>query len=103
MMIMPKSGRWRKYSIIVLDTYGPTDYAQHYANTNYVHLTAIIEASAGSTVSDEFERYFFDPIKLENTFVSVGEEPPVQNSVAHSWVDLDRDGNLDDLHGIQLT
>ena len=71
--------------------------------TNYLLVTKIIEEATGSTVPDEIERYFIKPMKLENTFVTMGDPPPAKYSVAHPWVDIDRDGELDDLHGIPVT
>ena len=100
------SKKWKideVFKAFVLDPYGPPGYAQHYSCTNYLLVTAIIEEATGSTVPDEIERYFLDPMKLENTFVSMGEQPPAQHSVAHPWVDVDRDGDLDDLYGIPRT
>jgi D-alanyl-D-alanine carboxypeptidase len=91
------------FKTFVLDPYGPPGYAQHYSSTNYLLVTTIIEEATGLTVTDEIERYFLKPMKLENTFVSMGEQPPAKYSVAHPWVDIDRDGNLDDLQGIPLT
>ena len=52
---------------------------------------------------DEIERYFLKPMKLEHTFVSMGEWPSAKYSVAHPWVDVDRDGVLDDLYGVPHT
>lgn len=100
------SKKWKVeevFNTFVLDPYGPPGYAQHYSSTNYLLITAIIEEATGSTVPDEIERYFLEPMKLQNTFVSMGEQPPAKYSVVHPWVDIDRDGNLDDLYGIPLT
>jgi D-alanyl-D-alanine carboxypeptidase len=100
------SKEWKEeqvFNTFVLEPYGPPGYAQHYSSTNYLLITTIIEEATGSTVPDEIERYFLKPMKLKNTFVSMGEQPPAKYSVAHPWVDIDRDGNLDDLHGIPLT
>lgn len=91
------------FDTFVLDPYGPPGYAQHYSSTNYLLITTIIEKVTGSTVPDEIERYFLRPMKLEDTFVSMGELPPAKYSVAHPWVDVDLDGNLDDLYGIPQT
>lgn len=87
----------------VLTPYGPPGYAQHYSSTNYLLLTAILEEVTGTSVPNEIERYFLDPMRLNNTFVSMGEQPPAKYQVAHPWVDIDRDGKLDDLYGIPLT
>jgi len=91
------------FNTFVLDPYGPPGYAQHYASTNYLLLTVIIEGITGSTVPDEIERHFIKPINLEYTFVSMGSPPPAGYAVAHPWADVDRDGDLDDLYDIPLT
>jgi D-alanyl-D-alanine carboxypeptidase len=87
----------------VLEPYGPPGYAQHYASTNYLLLTAIIEKVTGNSVPDEIERRFLGPMQLEHTFISMGEPPPENYAVAHPWVDVDGDGLLEDLYGIPLT
>ncbi len=87
----------------VLAPYGPPGYAQHYASTNYLLITKIIEEATGSTAPAEIERYFLAPLKLEHTFVGMGELPPGKYCVAHPWVDIDLEGTLDDLHGIPRT
>jgi len=63
-------------------------------------ITDVIEAAIGSTVLDEIERYFLEPMQLENTFISMGEPPPAKYPAAHPWVYIDRDGTLEDLYGI---
>ena len=87
----------------VLEPYNPPGVAQHYSSTNYLLLTAIIEEATGTSLTNELRLRFLRPMGLEQTFVSMGELPPTQNSVAHPWVDMDLDGTLDDLYGIPLT
>jgi len=87
----------------VRDPYGPPGYVQHYSSTNYLLITDVIEAATGSTVPDEIDRYFLEPMQLENTLISMGEPPPAKYPVAHPWVDIDRDGTLEDLSGIPRT
>jgi D-alanyl-D-alanine carboxypeptidase len=91
------------FNNFVLEPYGPPGYAQHYASTNYLLLTAIIEKVTGNSVPDELERRFLDPLQLEHTFISMGAPPPEKYAVAHPWVDVDGDGILEDLYGIPLT
>lgn len=91
------------FNHFVLEPYGPPGYAQHYSSTNYLLVTEIIEAATRSTVPEEIERYFTGPMQLEHTYVSMGSPPPAQFSVAHPWVDINRDGILEDLYGIPLT
>lgn len=87
----------------VLEPYGPSGSTQHYASTNYLLLTAILEQVTESSIPDEFQRRFFEPLQLEHSTLSMGELPPARFSLAHPWVDLDQDGKLDDLYGIPQT
>ena len=91
------------FNNFVLDPYGPPGYAQHYSSTNYLLITKIIEEVTGTTVPEELKRYFLDPMNLEHTFATMGTHPPAKYAVAHPWVDIDLDGQLDDLQGIPLT
>ena len=91
------------FNNFVLEPYGPPGYAQHYSSTNYLLLTVIIEEVSGATVPTEIMRSLLAPMKLKNTFASMGEPPPERYAVAHPWVDTDLDGKLDDLYGIPLT
>jgi D-alanyl-D-alanine carboxypeptidase len=91
--------RWQLEEVFdrfVLEPYGPPGYAQRYSSTNYLLLTSILEQSAGASVPSEVERRFLDPLALDNTVMSMGELPPAQFSVAHPWVDVDFDGELED-------
>jgi D-alanyl-D-alanine carboxypeptidase len=91
------------FNNFVLDPYGPPGYAQHYASTNYLLLTSIIEKVTGNSVPDEIERRYLRPLQLEHTFISMGAPPPEKYAVAHPMVDVDGDGILEDLYGIPLT
>lgn len=100
------SKEWKEediFATFVLDPYGPPGYAQHYSSTNYLLVTSILEEATGSPVPDGIESFFLEPLELKNTFVSMGELPPAKYFVAHPWVDFDRDGELEDLHGIPQT
>ena len=65
----------------------------------YLLLTAILERVAGASVPHEVERFFIAPLGLDHAFMSMGELPPSRVTVAHPWVDVDGDGELDDLSG----
>lgn len=98
--------RWQLEEVIelyVLEPYGPPGYAQHYSSTNYLLLTAILEKVTGETVASEVERRFLEPLALDNTFMSMGELPPRRFRIAHPWVDVDSDGELEDLSGTPQT
>jgi len=87
----------------VLEPYGPPGSTQHYASTNYLLLTAILEKVTHASMPDEIQRRFFEPLQLEHSTLSMGEAPPACFSLAHPWVDLNRDGSLEDLYGIPQT
>ncbi|NIS83083.1 MAG: serine hydrolase [Anaerolineales bacterium] len=91
------------FDTLVLEPYGPPGVGQHYSSTNYLLLTAIIEKASGLTVAEGVERYFLEPMNLERTFMSMGEPLPAYFSAAHPWVDVDRDGELDDLIDAPIT
>lgn len=81
------------------EPYGPPGYAQHYSSTNYLLLTKIIERSVGESVPDQVDRHFLEPLALDHSFISMGELPPAHFTVAHPWVDVNLDGELEDFSG----
>lgn len=87
----------------IREPYAPPGRAQHYASTNYLLLTAILEQVTEDTVPDQVERLLLEPLELEHTVISMGELPPRKFSVAHPWADVDLDGELDDLGGAPQT
>jgi D-alanyl-D-alanine carboxypeptidase len=100
------SRRWEPeevFNTFVLDPYGHPGHVQHYSSTNYLLITWIVEEVTGNTVPTEIQRRYLEGLKLQHTFVSMGQQPTAEYSVAHAWVDIDRDGNLEDLHGIPYT
>jgi D-alanyl-D-alanine carboxypeptidase len=97
---------WQTEDVIesfVGEPYGPPGYAQHYSSTNYLLLTKIIEQTVGETVPDQVDRLIFEPLVLDNSFMSMGDLPPAHFPVAHPWVDVNLDGELEDLNGIPQT
>lgn len=91
------------FARFVLEPYGPPGQVQHYSSTNYLLLTAIIEQATGSSVPQQVNRYFFEPLDLEHSFMVNGEPLPGHFTTAHPWVDVNKDGELEDLAGIPLT
>lgn len=57
----------------------------HYSNTNYLLLAMIVTRATGSTLSGELRRRFWDPLGLENTFLSIEESVP--DRLLHVWGD----------------
>ncbi len=94
---------WRLEEVFdrfVGEPYGPPGYAQHYSSTNYLLLTKILEQILeDSSVPDEVERLFLEPLELNHTFMSMGDLPPSTFAVVHPWVDIDSDNVLDDFSG----
>ena len=85
------------------EPYGLPGYAQHYSSTNYLLLTAILEQVLNAPIPPEVARRFFDPLDLDRSFMSMGALPPEPFAVAHPWVDVDLDGELEDLSGVPQT
>ncbi len=87
------------FDTFVEHPYGPPGIVQHYSSTNYLLLTEIIEKVTGNSVPTEIKRRLLDPLELQHTFTSMGERPVTSYPVAHGWVDLDLDGELEDFDG----
>jgi D-alanyl-D-alanine carboxypeptidase len=79
------------------EPYAAPGEGQHYSSTNYLLLTAILDRVNRGDLPRELDRAFFIPLGLEHTFLSVGDPPLEGIPVAHPWVDVDGDGDLDDL------
>jgi D-alanyl-D-alanine carboxypeptidase len=98
--------RWRLEEVIayfVDEPYGPPGIVQHYSSTNYLLLTNILEMILETPVPEEVERRFLEPLGLEHTYMSMGALPPATFSVAYPWVDVDLDGELEELSGVPQT
>ncbi len=65
--------------------------------------TPTVQVTVESTSMIEVERTFLGPLNLEYTFMSEGEPLPARFTAAHPWVDVDQDGDLDDLAGKPFT
>ncbi|MCP4346579.1 MAG: class A beta-lactamase-related serine hydrolase, partial [Desulfobacterales bacterium] len=66
-----------------------------YSNTGYIVLAMIIESVTGSSYAAEIRQHFIEPFGLANTFVP--EDESVPGNFAHGYLDLDEDGELDDV------
>ncbi|MBN2412975.1 beta-lactamase family protein [candidate division KSB1 bacterium] len=68
----------------------------HYSNTNYLLLAMIIEKVTGSTLSTEFKNRFWQPLGINNAYLSLQEELP--ENQAHVFGDnFNNDGSNIDL------
>ncbi|NJR38677.1 MAG: serine hydrolase [Leptolyngbyaceae cyanobacterium CSU_1_4] len=68
-----------------------------YSNSNYLLLGEIVEKVTGSTLATQLHQRFFKPLGMEQTFYAPQEKISKRN-LTHSYVDLDEDGQLDDLN-----
>jgi D-alanyl-D-alanine carboxypeptidase len=67
-----------------------------YSNTNYLLLAMIIEKVTGSNLSTEFRQRFWQPLEIENSYLSLEEDIP--NNQAHVYGDnFNNDGSNIDL------
>ncbi len=67
-----------------------------YSNTNYLLMAMIIEKATGSNLSTEFRKRFWQPLGIENAYLSIEEEIP--DNLAHVFGDnFNNDGSIQDL------
>ena len=67
-----------------------------YCNTNYFLLSMILKAATGNDFYTEIRNRFFTPLGLLTPATPAHET--VDSPVAHLWLDINGDGNLDDAH-----
>jgi len=67
-----------------------------YSNTNYLLLAMIITRATGASLSTEFRRRFWQPLGLNNAYLSMEEQIP--DRLAHVWGDnFENDGSFRDI------
>lgn len=67
-----------------------------YSNTNYLLLAMICTRATKSTLSAEFRRRFWGPLRIEDVWLSLEEQLP--QNLAHVWGDnFENDGSVRDL------
>ena len=67
-----------------------------YSNTNYLLLAMIATKAAGSKLSAELRKRFWQPLGLTNTYLSLEEQIP--DRLAHVWGDnFDNDASFRDI------
>ena len=67
------------------DPHFPPGTGFRYSNTNYLLLAQIVTRATNSTLSSELRRRFWQPLGLENTYLSLEEQIP--DRLAHVWGD----------------
>ena len=63
----------------------PAGEGWRYSNTNYLLLAMIIEKATGSILSAELNKYFWEPLGIDNAYLSQQENIP--NNQAHVYGD----------------
>ncbi len=72
----------------------------HYSTTNYNLLKIIAEKITGVNVVDEIRNRFLIPYRLDHTIaLKPDDQIPGQLEIAHSWFDVDGDGEIEDISG----
>ena len=94
---------WTQEEILqnfVLPPYFSPGSNWHYSNTGYLLLGMIIEVATGSSISAEFRTRFWTPLGMTQTYLA-GEET-LEGDMAHGWLDIDNDGDYDDLSSLSM-
>jgi D-alanyl-D-alanine carboxypeptidase len=89
---------WTPEEVIsyIQEPYFPPGESFRYSNTNYLLMAMIITQVTGKNLSIEFRSRFWEPIHLENTYLSIEEEIP--DNLAHVFGDnFNNDGSYNDL------
>jgi len=80
----------------IRDPYFSPGRDHRYSNTNYLLLAMICTRATHSTLSAEFRRRFWAPLRIENAWLSLEEQIP--RNLAHVWGDnFENDGSTRDL------
>ena len=78
------------------DPHFPPGKGFRYSNTNYLLLAMIITRATGASLSAELRRRFWQPLGLDNAYLSMEEQIP--DRLAHVWGDnFDNDGSFRDI------
>ena len=68
-----------------------------YSNTNYLLLAMIIQKATGSNLATGFRRYFWQPLKIDNAYLSIDEDIPLDQLARVFGDNFNRDGSYRDL------
>ena len=80
----------------IKDPYFPPGEGYRYSNTNYLLMAMIIEKITNSSLSTEFRKQFWQPLAIENAYLSIQEKIP--ENQAHVFGDnFNNDGSNRDL------
>jgi D-alanyl-D-alanine carboxypeptidase len=83
-----KSRHWEPEEVLayVGEPYFSPGEGQHYVNTNYVLLGMIIREATGSSVSEAYRRYLWEPLGLRSMYL--GSEDELPENLAYTFSDI---------------
>lgn len=70
----------------IKEPYFPPGKGWRYSNTNYLLMAMIIKKATGSSLSENFRKYFWHPLDIRNAFLSLEDEIP-KDKLAHVYGD----------------
>ncbi len=80
----------------IKEPYFQPGIGHRYSNTNYLLMAMIITKATGSTLAAEFRKRFWEPLGIQNAYLSLEEELPT--NLAHVWGDnFENDGSFRDI------
>ena len=93
-----RTKKWTPEEVLtyIKEPYFEPGEGHRYSNTNYLLMAMIIEKAIGSNLSTEFRERFWQPLGIENAFLSIEKEIPEYQ--AHVFGDnFNKDGSCIDL------
>lgn len=95
---MDRNRIWSPEEILtyIKEPYFEPGEGYRYSNTNYLLMAMIIEKATGSNLSNEFRERFWKPLHINNAYLTMQEEIPM--NLAHVYGDnFNNDGSNIDL------
>jgi D-alanyl-D-alanine carboxypeptidase len=69
-----------------------------YTQAGYQLSTLIVEQITDSTVAEQIQTRLLDPLGIDGMRLDFSQPVPDHFEIAHPWVDVDRDGDYDDVN-----
>lgn len=79
------------------EPYFPPGEGWHYSQAGCQISTLIIEQVTGSTTADQIQSRLLDPLGIQGMILDFSTPLPADVTIAHNWVDTDRDGSPEDV------
>ena len=83
-----RSKKWSPEEVLnyIKGPYFPPGKGWRYSNTNFLLMAMIIKKATASSLSENFRKYFWQPLGISNAFLSLEDEIP-QNKLVHVYGD----------------